>query len=229
MRIRLDLIRSPSQTGQFALHCSTQAHSRQSVAPTATKIMLIRHAEKPSSKPPIQGVNINGDPDKESLIVQGWQRAGALAVFFAPSLGPLQNSEIAVPATIYASKIEKGSNSKRPQETVTPLIQKLGNNVTVNFNFKKGKKNEHEAATSAMACNGVVLICWEHQDIPNITKWFPIAEDPPNPVPTAWPDGPNGKGRYDVVWVFDLQSPSTGYWFYPEPQLLLAGDAPYSG
>lgn len=195
-----------------------------SVTPTAIKIMLIRHAEKPSSKPPIQGVNISGDPDKESLIVQGWQRAGALAVFFAPSVGPLQNSQIATPTFIYASKIKTGSASERPQETVTPLIQKLGTSVTVNFNFKKGKKNEHGVAESAMACNGIVLICWEHQDIPNITKWFPIAKNPPNPIPTAWPDG-----RYDVVWVFDLQSSSTGYWFYPEPQLLLAGDAPYSG
>jgi hypothetical protein len=201
------------------------SRSSSSVAPTATKIMLIRHAEKPSSKPPIQGVNINGDPDKESLIVQGWQRAGALAVFFAPSVGPLQNSEIATPATIYASKIEKGSDSKRPQETVTPLILKLGTGVTVNFNFKKGKKNEHDVANSAMACNGVVLICWEHQDIPNITKHFPISPNNPNPVPTKWPAG-SGGGRYDIVWVFDLDSPSSGYCFYEEPQLLLAGDGP---
>jgi hypothetical protein len=63
-----------------------------------------------------------------------------------------------------------------------------------------------------------VLICWEHQSIPLITKWFPISPNNPNPVPTAWPDG-----RYDVVWVFNLDSPG-GYCFYEEPQLLLAGD-----
>jgi len=197
------------------------SQTSSSIAPVATKIMLIRHAEKPTTKPPVQGVNINGTPDNESLIVQGWQRAGALAVFFAPSVGPLQNSQIATPNFVYASKIEKGSASERPQETVTPLIQKLGTSVTVNFSFKKGKKNEHDVAKSAMACNGVVLICWEHQDIPNITKWFPISPNNPNPVPATWPGE-----RYDVVWVFDLQSPGTGYWFYPEAQLLLAGDGP---
>jgi len=189
--------------------------------------MLIRHGEKPPSNPPPHGVNIKGDHDKESLIVQGWQRAGALTVYFAPSVGPFQNSQIATPKFIYASEVAKGSSSERPQETVTPLIQKLTNNVTVNFNIPKGQ--EQSVANSAMACKGIVLICWEHQNIPLITKWFPIAANPPNPVPTAWPEGPKGEGRYDVVWVFNLQSSSTGYWFYPEPQLLLAGDQPYSG
>jgi hypothetical protein len=190
-----------------------------SVTPTATKIMLIRHAEKPPSNPPPHGIDINGDQDTESLIVQGWQRAGALVVFFAPSVGPFQNSEIATPSTIYASQIAKGSSSERPQETVTPLIAKLGGgNVTQNFNFPKGQ--EQDVAGSAMACSGVVLICWEHQSIPLITKWFPISPNNPNSVPTEWPNG-----RYDVVWVFDLDS-TGGYCFYEVPQLLLAGDTP---
>jgi hypothetical protein len=199
------------------------------VTPAATKIMLIRHAEKPQSNPPLQGVDINGEPDNESLIVLGWQRAGALVVYFAPSVGLFQNSEIATPQFIYASNVTSGSDSKRPQETVTPLIDKLGSgNVTVNFNFAKGKKQEKHVAESAMACNGVVLICWEHQDIPNITKHFPISPNNPNPVPKKWPTGPNAPdGRYDVVWVFDLDSQSGGYCFYPEPQLLLAGDTGY--
>lgn len=200
------------------------------VAPVATRIMLIRHAEKPSSKPPILGINIDGNADNESLIVRGWQRAGALAVFFAPSVGPLQNPQISTPNFVYASETAKGSSSKRPQETVTPLIQKLGASVTVNFNFPKGKKKEKDVAKSAMACSGVVLICWEHQEIPDIAKHFPLGAKNPNPVPKTWPAGPSAPdGRYDIVWVFDLQSPGTGYWFYPEPQLLLAGDQPYGG
>src|SRR6185436_5110990 len=194
------------------------SQSSSGVTAVATKIMLIRHAEKPPSNPPPHGVDTNGDHDSESLIVQGWQRAGALGVFFAPSVGPFQNSKIATPATIYASQIAKGSESERPQETVSPLIAKLGSGVATNFNFPKGQ--EQDAANSALACSGVVLICWEHQNIPLITKWFPTSKNNPNPVPTAWPNG-----RYDVVWVFDLHS-SGGYHFYEEPQLLLAGDGP---
>lgn len=195
-----------------------------SVTPAATKIMLIRHAEKPPSNPPPHGVNTTGDHDKESLIIQGWQRAGALAVFFAPSVGPLQNAEIGTPATIYASQIAKGSESERPQSTVEPLIAKLGSaNVAANFNFPKGQ--EKDVAKSAMSCSGVVLICWEHQSIPKITKHFPQSPNS-EPFPAQWPDGPNAPdGRYDVVWIFDLDS-TGGYCFYEEPQLLLAGDGP---
>jgi hypothetical protein len=195
------------------------SQTASSVTPIATKIMLIRHAEKPPSNPPPHGVDNNGDHDKESLTIVGWQRAGALVVFFAPSAGLFQNSEIATPATIYASQVTTGSESERPQETVTPLIDKLGSGtVKLNFNFPKGQ--EQDVANSAMACSGVVLICWEHQNIPDITQNFPLSPNNPTPVPTAWPDG-----RYDVVWVFDLDS-SGGYCFYEEPQLLLAGDGP---
>ena len=188
-------------------------------APTATKIMLIRHAEKPPANPPPHGVNANGDHDKESLTTLGWQRAGALVVLFAPSIGPFQNLAIATPATIYASHLAKGSGSERPQETVTPLIAKLGTRVAVNFNFAKGQ--EKEVAASAQACSGVVLICWEHEDIPKITRHFPISKNNKTPLPADWPDD-----RYDVVWIFDLDSAGGGYCFSEIPQLLLAGDGP---
>jgi len=44
----------------------------------ATKIMIIRHAEKPSEDGLTNGVNMSGTKDPEDLIVRGWQRAGAL-------------------------------------------------------------------------------------------------------------------------------------------------------
>jgi hypothetical protein len=190
------------------------------ITPTAIKIMLIRHAEKPPGDPPPHGINSKGDHDEESLTVQGWQRAGALAGFFAPSAGSFQNSEIATPATIYASQIVRGNGSERPQETVTPLIDKLGSgNVKVKFNYAKGQ--EKEVANSAQARNGAVLICWEHHNISKITKHFPISKNNTTPVPSEWPDN-----RFDLIWVFDLDSRSGGYRFTQVPQLLLSGDGP---
>jgi hypothetical protein len=76
---------------------------------TPTKIMVIRHAEKPDDTH--QGVTAHGDQDKESLIVRGWQRAGALAALFDPTNGPLQNANLAVPKTIYASDPQKASEA----------------------------------------------------------------------------------------------------------------------
>ncbi len=49
------------------------------------KIMLIRHAERPNADKSLRGVGFDGRKDKESLTVRGWQRAGALARFFAPA------------------------------------------------------------------------------------------------------------------------------------------------
>lgn len=211
--------------------------------PSASKIMIIRHAEKPSEStktpPPPYGITIDGVEDPESLIVRGWQRAGALVTFFAPQQGgSFQNPAIVTPQTIYASKIKTkdtdtseskgnkkkkiGSKSKRPQETVTPLIEMLGNSVTSNFTFDKG--DEEDMANSAMACKGVVLISWQHESIPAIAASLPV--DPKTPAPTDWPVNAQGQSRFDIVWVFDLKQKSGDYKFSQIPQCLLAGDSP---
>ena len=54
---------------------------------TPTKIMIIRHGEKPLDSPKKKGpwgVQLDGQESAKSLIVPGWQRAGALNAFFAP-------------------------------------------------------------------------------------------------------------------------------------------------
>src|SRR5436190_38340 len=110
--------------------------------------------------------------------------------------------------------------AERPEETVTPLIDKLGSaNVHVNFNFSKGQ--EEQVGNSAKADSGVVLICWEHENIPKITQQFPISPNSQVPVPPTWPGD-----RYDVVWVFDLDQVTNAYLFSAQAQLLLAGDNP---
>src|SRR5262249_15471890 len=106
-------------------------------------IFVIRHAEKPVGNH--KGVDPNGTEDKDSLIVHGWQRAGALADFFGSKQG------LPAPDRIFASAAAKkagrarrgrgakserksgrkngsntGSKSKRPTQTVIPLAAKLG-------------------------------------------------------------------------------------------------------
>ena len=193
--------------------------------PTATKLMIIRHAEKPSSQLPPFGVTADGQQDAESLIVRGWQRAGALVPFFSSP----QNAAIAPPQFIFASQIKAtaaepqlGSKSERAQASVTPLIDKLGSKVTVNFTFAKGA--ETDLADAAIACAGIVLICWEHQSILTITKQLPVNSS--TPVPTTWPVDSQGHSRFDLVWVFTLDQPSATYKFSQVAQLLLAGDSP---
>jgi hypothetical protein len=182
--------------------------------PTAPKIMVIRHAEKPGDPPPPHGVDMNGDHDRESLVPLGWQRAGALACLFAPARGPLQASELATPRYIYASGLGTHSDSMRPQETVSPLAQKLG--ATVDTSFLKGR--ETEVAADAAGRDGVVLIAWEHDGIPAIANQL-LGND--TTAAQKWPGS-----RFDVVWVFDLDAATGAYAFSQVPQLLLGGDSP---
>ena len=72
---------------------------------TASKIMIIRHAEKPDDAGTVFGVTIEGHQDPEELTVRGWQRAGALATFFAPPDAHFRDQRIEKPLMIFASRV----------------------------------------------------------------------------------------------------------------------------
>jgi hypothetical protein len=50
----------------------------------ALTLFIIRHAEKPDVKQPALGPGLtdSGEDDTESLVIRGWQRAGAWASLF---------------------------------------------------------------------------------------------------------------------------------------------------
>src|SRR5271165_1479382 len=91
--------------------------------PPPSKIMIIRHGEKPPKPPNATGpwdVLVDGQSGSgKSLIIPGWQRAGALNAFFAQYQSTPSNPEIATPSYIYAAS--PNGESQRPSETVTPL------------------------------------------------------------------------------------------------------------
>jgi hypothetical protein len=180
----------------------------------ASKIMIVRHAEKPTDPgvtPEIDGVTAQGTNDPEELIVRGWQRSGGLVRLFAPRNGHFVDPHLAQPQTIFASGIGHHSNSLRPQHTVLELAALLGLSLNTQF-----LKNDYpNMVNAALAANGVVLIAWEHQDIPSIANQI-LGNN--TTVPQTWPGT-----RFDVVWVFDRQG--GGWTFSQVPQLLLSGDS----
>lgn len=206
------------------------------VTPVATTIMIIRHGEKPPEAPafpPPFGITPDGVQDDHSLSVRGWQRAGALATFFG-SFGSAPSS-VSSPQFIYAVKVDGdndnsrdrvsakiGTKGKRTQQTVAPLAEKLGSAATLNLAFDKG--DEEAMIASAMACPGVVLICWVHEDIPRLASLIPTSST--TPVPETWPTDAPGHGRFDLVWAFDFDNTGGTYRFSQIPQMLLAGDLP---
>ena len=192
-----------------------------------TKIMIIRHGEKPPKKggPPFD-IQEDGSPGNgKSLIVQGWQRAGALNNFFAPYKLSPSTAGIATPDYIYAAS--PSNESQRPCETVTPLAAWLkyaqgSPQFNVSFTIGGGEKKMVE---SMLALSGNVLICWEHDHImpdimSHINKHVTISNYSsitPNPFPDV----------FYLVWILDLVTGKDGKqsytWSYAN-QNLIAGD-----
>ncbi|MBV8526309.1 MAG: hypothetical protein JOY71_30070 [Acetobacteraceae bacterium] len=175
-----------------------------------TKIMVIRHAEKPDQD---QGVMPDGTPNPEALTVSGWRRAGALVGLFAPPGGRFADPRLTTPQAIFGSGVAHHSESLRPQQTVTPLAAKLA--FSINTEHRKG--DEAALVQAATTIGGVVLIAWEHEAIPNIAQ---LILGSSQGVPQHWPGD-----RFDLVWVFDRPDGSGTWRFTQVPQQLLAGDS----
>jgi hypothetical protein len=185
--------------------------------------MIIRHAEKPPKHggEPLD-VQEDGEPGNgNSLIVPGWQRAGALNAFFAPYQSTRSNAEIVTPSYIYAAS--PTTESQRPWETVTPLAALLKytrgtQQFNTSYNIGGG---EPDLVKSVLALSGVVLICWEHDNImPNIMGAIngkvPISNY--SSIPNPFPD------VFFLVWILDLNQKGTGYTWTSVSQNLMAGD-----
>jgi hypothetical protein len=179
-------------------------------------ILIIRHAEKPEPGGD-DGVDGSGASDKKSLTPRGWQRSGAWAELFAPSLR--QQPAVPKPTAVFASAPashteiaagESGSKSRRPLETVSPLAAKL--DIEIDVRFGKGQENDLAAAISAI--EGVVLVCWQHEDILAIAK----ALAPNEAIPAHWPGD-----CFNVVFRFDRPN-SLSPWVFQQvvPDLLEA-------
>lgn len=190
-----------------------------------SKIMIIRHGEKPPNHPGKTGpFDVQEDGQSgggKSLIVIGWQRAGALNAFFAPYKGAPTKKHIAKPDHIYAA--DPKGESKRPWETVVPLAAWLDyqqNTPQFNTSFDIGG-GEPALVQSVLGLDGTVLICWEHDNImPNIVgainKSVPISNY--SSIPSAWPD------VFYLVWIFNLDSKGTSYEWHEVRQDLMVGD-----
>jgi hypothetical protein len=181
--------------------------------PRATKIILLRHAEKPAKDKEPYGVTANGERSKESLSVRGWQRAGALTNLFAPADDHFQHPSLVKPQFLFASKPLRRKGSRRPIETITPLAERLA--MKINSDFQRSEFED--MIEEVFARNGVVLVCWQREYIPDIAS---VILGSKKIAPRDWPED-----RFDLLWVFDLERSSSSYKFKQVPQKLLGGDS----
>jgi hypothetical protein len=145
----------------------------------ALKVVIIRHGEKPDS----------GD----NLSCQGQYRALKLADVLTKQIGK--------PDFTYVPTIGTGKShttSVRMFQTVSPFAIK--HNLIVNSTFKETKVTA--AAADVLTRRGLVLMVWEHGNIPPLAKALGV---PASQVPSKW------KGHdFDSIWTVAFEQTATG-------------------
>lgn len=183
---------------------------------TPLTVLIIRHAEKPNESWPGPGLTPDGEKDKESLVIRGWQRAGSWAALFGVGLG---GSDFPQPDKIYAANPDdttSDATSERPFETITPLAARLS--IDPDATYAVGQ--ETNLVADLLKRSGCVLVCWEHKAI--VTAILPalVGAQKTAGLPTKW-DG----DRFDVVLRFDRSGPDAPWTFRELFPCLLSGNS----
>jgi len=140
------------------------------------QIILIRHADKPS------------DPQNPHLSRAGVRRAHDLVSFITtdPAM-----TKFGTPVAVFATKTTKDGNGQRTQETVAPLAKALGLPVLTPFLGRDYAALAKHVLGAAQYAGKNVLICWNHEQIPQLAAALGVTPEPPK-----W------KGSvYDIVYV----------------------------
>jgi hypothetical protein len=185
-------------------------------SPLPLTILIIRHAEKPGEIWPGPGLTQEGKEDEKSLVIRGWERAGAWAALFGTLLGAEVYQK---PSAIYAANPEAVSldeTSQRPFQTVIPLSERLG--ITPITAYSVGQ--ETQLVSEILHVSGVVLISWEHKAITEKIAPGIAGEQKIEDLPHEW-----NETRYDVVLRFDRISPEAPWSFYQLCPCLMSGDS----
>jgi hypothetical protein len=184
----------------------------------ALALFIIRHAEKPDDKLPELGPGLtkSGEEDSESLVIRGWERAGAWASLFGAGVG---ESDYPSPKVIYAATPASGElnkpPSRRPAETISALAARLG--FKADKSIPKGR--ESDLVDKLKKSEGIVLVCWEHKAI--IEGILPLlAVSNRKDLPPKW-----SGDRFDVVLRFDRAKDEESMVYKPLYPKLLAGDS----
>lgn len=144
------------------------------------KVVIVRHGEKPPK-----------DKDNGNLSCDGLNRSLKLPAVIVTKFG--------VPNHIYAPELSSGSRTghSRMFQTATPLAALY--NLKINTKFDEDDTDD--AADDVKSKKKVVLMVWEHSQIPSLAKSLQ-----PDGAPTTW-DGDD----FDSIWILDYSS-GTGKW-----------------
>ena len=141
----------------------TPARSHAPVTRPA-QIILIRHAEKPAN------------PEDPHLSPAGVKRAERLVSFITTDPAMTRSS---LPVAVFATLTTKHDTGQRTQETVTPLARALKLPVQAPYLGKDYAALAKLILTNPAYAGKTVLICWNHEEIPQLAAALGVTPEPP--------------------------------------------------
>ncbi len=160
------------------------------------QIIFLRHAEKPDV-----GAELNE---------RGRERAAALVKLFTQDTRVLEHGPA---AAIFAMRPHAKKGSVRAIQTMEPTARALGISSDTRLTRDEFAPLVRAVMSSTAFDGKTVIVCWEHDAIPELMKAF------------GWKDGPtswSGKS-YDRLWVLDFEKEKPVR-YRDLPQTLLPGD-----
>ena len=163
-------------------------------------ILIIRHGEKPPEKTAVH------------LSLEGRERAMALVPFFTETPELLRYG---LPVALFATKIAPDDRSHRTQETIRPLAASLNLPVQAPYIDREYAQLAQDVLTRPDYQGKTVLICWDHEFIPELAGALGV-----NPPPPRWPGS-----VFDRVFIVTPTGAGT-VTLLNMPQRLMFGDSP---
>jgi len=162
------------------------------------RVILLRHAEQPPHESSVH------------LSERGEARARALVAFLTNAPAFATNSP---PAALFAPKFTRRGHTIRPYETLEPVAHYLKLPVQMPYGPTGYVALAKHILTDPALDGKTVVICWRHDELPNIAKALGV-----KPKPARWKGG-----VYDRVWVITCEHHRS--WLTDLPQKLLPGDS----
>jgi hypothetical protein len=157
------------------------AAATPSPAQRPAQIILIHHAEKPA------------DPQDPHLSRAGIKRAERLVAFITTDAAMIRSG---LPVAVFATQTTKDDNGQRTQETVAPLARALKLPVQTPYLGKNYAALAKLVLTSPAYTGKSVLICWNHEEIPQLAAALGVTPEPPK-----WKGG-----VFDLVYVISFHN-----------------------
>ncbi len=134
------------------------------VASRPAQVILIRHAEKPA------------DAANPHLSRAGRERAAQLVAFLTtdPAM-----TKFGPPVAVFATQTTKHDDGQRTQETIAPTARAMKLEVQTPFLGKDYAALAKLILTTPAYAGKTVLICWNHEVIPELAAALGVTPQPP--------------------------------------------------